>query len=174
MIRKATLDDLDAISAIYDAIHDREEAGLAVIGWNRAIYPTRASGEAAILAGEMYVLEEEGRVLAAAKINQKQEESYAQGAWTHGAVDSEVLVLHTLVVHPEAAGRGIGTRFVAFYEECAARMACPYLRMDTNARNAAARALYKKLGYIEVSIVPCVFNGIAGVNLVLLEKTLAL
>ena len=174
MIRKATLDDLDAISAIYDAIHDREEAGLAVIGWNRAIYPTRASGESAILAGEMYVLEEEGRVLAAAKINQKQEESYAQGTWTHEAADSEVLVLHTLVVHPEAAGRGIGTRFVAFYEECAARMACPYLRMDTNARNAAARALYKKLGYIEVSIVPCVFNGIAGVNLVLLEKTLPL
>ena len=174
MIRKATLDDLDAISAIYDAIHDREEAGLAVIGWNRAIYPTRTSGEAAILAGEMYVLEEEGRVLAAAKINQKQEESYAEGTWTHDASDSEVLVLHTLVVHPEAAGRGIGTRFVAFYEECAARMACPYLRMDTNARNAAARALYKKLGYIEVSIVPCVFNGIAGVNLVLLEKTLAL
>ena len=172
MIRKATLDDLDAISAIYDAIHDREEAGLAVIGWNRAIYPTRASGEAAILAGEMYVLEEEGRVLAAAKINQKQEESYTEGSWTHDAPDSEVLVLHTLVVHPEAAGRGIGTRFVAFYEECAARMACPYLRMDTNARNAAARALYKKLGYTEVSIVPCIFNGIAGVNLVLLEKTL--
>ena len=174
MIRKATLDDLDAISAIYDAIHDREEAGLAVIGWNRAIYPTRASGEASILAGDMYVLEEEGRVLAAAKINQKQEESYAEGTWTHDASDSEVLVLHTLVVHPEAAGRGIGTRFVAFYEECAARMACPYLRMDTNARNAAARALYKKLGYIEVSIGPCVFNGIAGVNLVLLEKTLSL
>ena len=174
MIRKATLDDLDAISAIYDAIHDREEAGLAVIGWNRAIYPTRASGEASIRAGDMYVLEEEGRVLAAAKINQKQEESYAQGTWTHEAAESEVLVLHTLVVHPEAAGRGIGKRFVAFYEECAARMACPYLRMDTNARNAAARALYRKLGYIEVSIVPCVFNGIAGVDLVLLEKTLAL
>ena len=174
MIRKATLDDLDAISAIYDAIHDREEAGLAVIGWNRAIYPTRASGEASIRAGDMYVLEEDGRILAAAKINQKQEESYAQGTWTHEAADSEVLVLHTLVVHPEAAGRGIGKRFVAFYEECAARMACPYLRMDTNARNAAARALYKKLGYIEVSIVPCVFNGLEGVDLVLLEKTLSL
>ena len=174
MFRKATLQDLDAIAAIYDAIHSREEAGLVVIGWNRSIYPTRASAEKSLNDGDMFVLEEDGRILAAAKINQKQEESYAEGTWTHEAADSEVLVLHTLVVHPEAAGRGIGTRFVDFYEECAARMACPYLRMDTNARNAAARALYRKLGYIEVSIVPCVFNGIAGVNLVLLEKTLSL
>ena len=172
MFRKADLNDLDAISAIYSAIHDREEAGLTVIGWSRSIYPTRASAEASIRAGDMYVLEEDGRILAAAKINQKQEDSYAKGSWTRPAKDSEVMVLHTLVVDPGEAGRGIGTRFVAFYEEMAVRMGCPYLRMDTNARNAAARALYRKLGYTEVSIVPCEFNGIAGVNLVCLEKTL--
>ena len=42
--------------------------------------------------------------------------------------------------------------------------------MDTNARNTRARALYKKLGYEEIAIVPCQFNGIDGVQLVLLEK----
>ena len=36
--------------------------------------------------------------------------------------------------------------------------------------NTNARALYKKLGYKEIAIVPTVFNGIKGVNLVLLEK----
>lgn len=44
--------------------------------------------------------------------------------------------------------------------------------MDTNARNTAARALYKKLGYQEIGIVPTVFNGIPDVQLVLIEKTL--
>ena len=44
--------------------------------------------------------------------------------------------------------------------------------MDTNAINAAARAMYAKLGYREADIVPCVFNGIPNVNLVLLEKKL--
>ena len=44
--------------------------------------------------------------------------------------------------------------------------------MDTNERNLAARALYHKLGYTEVDILPTVFNGISGVNLVLLEKYL--
>ena len=32
--------------------------------------------------------------------------------------------------------------------------------MDTNARNVAARGLYKKLGYKEIGIVPTEFNGI--------------
>ncbi len=42
--------------------------------------------------------------------------------------------------------------------------------MDTNAKNQAARSLYRKLGYTEIGIVPCNFNGIEGIFLVLLEK----
>ena len=44
--------------------------------------------------------------------------------------------------------------------------------MDTNAVNTAARSLYAKLGYTEVGIVPCVFNGIPDVMLVCMEKLL--
>ena len=51
-------------------------------------------------------------------------------------------------------------------------MGCRELRIDTNARNVTARTLYQKLGYKEIGIVPTVFNGIPGVNLVLLEKHL--
>ena len=61
---------------------------------------------------------------------------------------------------------------MAFYEDLARKNGCTELRMDTNERNASARALYRNLGYREVSIVPCAFNGIPGVQLVCLEKTL--
>ena len=37
--------------------------------------------------------------------------------------------------------------FVEFYEQYALSNGCPYLRIDTNERNARARAMYKKLGY---------------------------
>ena len=80
------------------------------------------------------------------------------------------MVLHTLVVRPDLAGRGYGRQFVAFYEQYARERGCPCLRLDTNERNAAARRLYAKLGYREAGIIPCVFNGIGGVNLVCLEK----
>lgn len=170
--RLATAADLDAIAGIYDAVHAEEEAGRAVIGWDRAVYPTRSTARDAIGAGDMFVLEEDGRVVASARINQIQVPVYADAAWRHPAPDEAVMVLHTLVVDPDCAGRGHGTRFVDFYERYARERGCLYLRMDTNARNRAARALYRKLGYAEVSIVPCTFNGLPGVELVCLEKKL--
>mgnify|MGYP000222635575 FL=1 len=63
-------------------------------------------------------------------------------------------------------------KLVKFYEDYALSHGCPELRMDTNARNAVARGLYKKLGYKEIGIVPTEFNGIPDVQLVLLEKHL--
>ena len=82
------------------------------------------------------------------------------------------MVLHALVISPEESGKGYGRAFVAFYEQYARESGCPYLRMDTNVKNARARAMYHKLGYDEIGVVPCVFNGIEGVQLVLLEKQL--
>lgn len=181
-IRKATEADLDAIEAIYNAIHDQEEAGEVTIGWDRSIYPTRATAKVAVELGDMFVMEDADvaaganagarRVVAAARINQEQVPEYADAEWNDDAPAEEVMVLHTLVVDPATSGRGYGKKFVAFYEAYALENGCRYLRMDTNERNVRARALYAKLGYSEPDIVPCVFNGIDGVQLVCLEKTL--
>lgn len=172
MIRKATLSDLDAIEKIYNAIHDCEEAGLCHTGWERSVYPLRSTAETAILADDLFVMEEEGEILASARINKIQVEEYKYIAWSHEACGEEVMVLHTLAVAPWASGMGLGTRFVKFYEDYAKESGCRYLRMDTNEKNTRARALYKRLGYDEKGIVPCIFNGIEGVHLVCLEKIL--
>lgn len=172
IFRKATLKDLDRIAEIYEEIHSSEEDGSASVGWIRGIYPTRETAENSIHQGDMFVAEDEGRIVAAGKINQEQCPEYQQASWTYHVPDDQIMVFHTLVVSPSIKGRGYGTRFVSFYEEYAREHGCRYLRMDTNEKNQAARTLYKKLGYKEVSIVPTNFNGIPGVNLVCLEKTL--
>ncbi len=170
MIRKATPSDLDGIEKIYNALHELEEQGEGCTGWKRGIYPTRDTARASIEIGDMYVLEEKGEILASGRINTEQVDVYSTVAWEIKAEDDKVTVLHTLSVHPNARGRGLGTEFVRFYEEYAASTSRPILRIDTNERNKPARALYKKLGYREAEIVPCVFNGIEGVGLVCLEK----
>lgn len=170
MIRKATHSDIDDIVAIYEKILDLEEQGKTSIGWERGVYPTQATALLALEQEELFVCEKEGKLLATAIINHRQMPTYVMGHWKVEASANEVMVLHTLVVDPCFSGKGIGREFVAFYEQYAKTLGCKDLRMDTQEKNKAARSLYRKLGYDEIDIVACNFNGIQGVNLVLLEK----
>lgn len=193
--RKATSRDLRAIGDIYDRIHDHEEAGLLSTGWIRGVYPTPDTARAALDRGDLYVLVETGpaeadpeeatkpnhgghgpgkeTIVAAGVINQVQLPEYAEADWKVVADEDEVLVLHTLTVDPLSSGLGYGRVFVAFYEDLARNQGMKALRLDTNVLNHRARALYHSLGYREVGLVSTVFNGIDGVMLVLLEKSLS-
>jgi len=170
--RKACENDLDTIEEIYEDIHTEEEAGRAVIGWDRAVYPTRQTAEQSFRRDDLFVAETDGQVIGAAIINQQQVDVYADADWRYEASPKEVMVLHTLVISPKATGKGAGSAFVDFYERYAREKYCRYLRMDTNEKNVAARTLYKKLGYEERGVVDCVFNGLKDVKLIYLEKKL--
>lgn len=169
-IRKADIRDIPAIAAIYEAIHDLEDRGALTVGWQRGVYPTADTARVAIGAGDLYVLEDEGRVRASARINREQMPAYARVNWRWPAPDETVLVMHTLTVDPALRGRGYARLFLDFYEQLAAETGCTVLRLDTNARNAVARGMYARRGYVESGIIPCEFNGIPGVALVCLEK----
>ena len=172
VIREAQEADLPQAAAIYDRILDRQERGLTYVGWLQGVYPTLSTARAAFQANEFFVLEEGGIVVASARINREQVDVYAQVPWVYPASADQVMVMHTLTVDPDRGRRGYGRVFVAFYEDYARKSGCTCLRIDTNEKNENARRLYAKLGYREAGVVPCVFNGIPGVNLVCLEKKL--
>ncbi len=172
-IRKAIPQDIPQITAIYEDILDREEQGPAAIGWVRGVYPTKATAQEALAAGELFVLLEEDVVAAAGRINQSQAQEYAQASWRYPDIPAhQIMVLHTLVVSPAFAGRGYGTAFVHFYEQYARENHCTCLRMDTNVKNAAARRLYGHLGFWEAGTVDCTFQDIPNIRLICLEKNL--
>ncbi len=171
MFRAAAAQDIPAVAQIYADIIARE-GETPRTGWLPGVYPTGDTAAAALARGELFVYEENGAVLAAGILNQTQVDVYALGHWQYPAPPEEVMVLHTLVVSPAASGRGLGRRFVGFYEDYARTHGCTVARLDTNAINLPARALYGGLGYREAGVVPCDFNGISGVSLVLLEKKL--
>ena len=82
-IRRGTLSDIPRIGGIYDHILAQEERGEASIGWARGVYPTEQTALAALEAGTLFVLEEEGSVAAAAKIDQEQVPEYAGAPWRY-------------------------------------------------------------------------------------------
>ena len=96
-IRKAVLEDIPQVAAIYGRILTEEEQGRAAVGWIRGVYPTEQTALDALKAGSLFVLEREGVIAAAAKIDQNQVPEYAGAPWRYpDAPPEQVLVLHTL------------------------------------------------------------------------------
>ncbi len=171
-IRKALPGDIPAVAEIYTAAVDREEAGPRFAHWYRGVYPTEDLARASLAEGTLFVLEEVGRVVASVRIDGQQTPAYAECPWQYAAADEEVMVLHTLVVHPDCSGRGYGRALVRYYEQYALDHGRRFLRLDTNVDNAPARHLYGILGYREAGVIHCVLNQVRQVSLVCLEKKL--
>ena len=72
MFRKATEEDVDRIAEIYDEIHTENEAGRMTTNWIRGVYPSKETAMASVRRRDMFVEEEQGRIVAAARINQEQ------------------------------------------------------------------------------------------------------
>ena len=172
MIRKAVPGDIPAVAAIYDASTTaRRQARARPAGSAAYTPPKRRRARRWRRTSCSWTSARDGSSPPRA-FDQAQVPEYALARWQYAAEAREIMVLHTLVVDPDAAGQGIGTGFVAFYERYARERGCPCLRMDTNEINAPARALYKRLGYREAGIVPCDFHGLGQIRLVCLEKRL--
>ena len=85
MFRKATAEDVEQISEIYEAIHTENEAGRMTTGWIRGVYPSRKTAEDSVRCNDMYVEEEDERIVAAARINEEQVGEYADADWKYEA-----------------------------------------------------------------------------------------
>lgn len=170
MIRKAVGSDIQGVVQIYDEILNLEAARKGKTGWVKGIFPSEKSAMAALEDDELYVMEQEGKIVASARINHTQVPAYAKAQWNCTAPDEEIMVMHTLSIAPEESRKGYATAFVKYCEALAAEKGCKSLRMDANEINTPARNLYTKLGYKEAGIVFCNFNGIKDVRLVCMEK----
>lgn len=169
-IRKATVSDIDAINKIYENIHTAEESANAFVGWVRGVYPTKSTAQEALQRRDLFAEEYNGQIVGTAILNQIQPDIYRAAQWQYDADDKNIMVMHTLAIDPCVKGHGFGRAFEEFYEEYAISHGCEFLRIDTNERNKNARKFYKNAGYKEVAILPCDFNGIDNINLVMLEK----
>lgn len=109
MIRLANCTDVDAIDKIYDGIHTAQEQGVMITGWARGVYPVRKTALDAITRGDLFVMEKAGKIVASAIINQIQVDVYSDCEWQYPAKEDEVMVLHTLTVDSDCAGKGYGT-----------------------------------------------------------------
>lgn len=147
MIREATPLDMDGVEQTYSALLAHEQIHGSSTNWVPGVYPTRATAEAACKAGALYVLEEQGEICASVILNHTQSEDYRKIPWLYPAEDEEALVIHTLCIPPEKAGRGYGKAMVRYAVNLARETGCKVIRLDTWIGNKPAAALYQGLGF---------------------------
>lgn len=172
MIRKAVSADLPAISAIYEAILDREEQGPVYTNWQRGKYPTVDTARGALDAGTLYVGEDGGVLWGVVNLNGEQLPEYDAIPWSIPAEREQVGVIHTLCIHPAQSGKGLARQMVAFCEEESRRLGKTVIRLDTWEGNLPANRLYPSLGYRYAGAAEFFFMGFIHEILNCYEKSL--
>ena len=173
MFRPAAPSDLDAIAQIYEEILAAEDARpVSYTNWQRGKYPTRDTARRALEAGELWVAEEEGVLSGCVILNGAQLPEYAHIPWSIPAAPGQVGVIHTLCIHPNAAGQGRGRQMVDYCAATARSQGKTVLRLDTWEGNLPANGLYTALGFHRAGATEFFFQGFIHEVLNCYEKAL--
>jgi ribosomal protein S18 acetylase RimI-like enzyme len=114
------------------------------------IYPDAAAIQRNIASGSLYCLRAGDTPAGMIVLNEEQDAEYAKVAWEFSG---RVLVAHRLAVDPAFQGRGCARRLMLFAEEFARNNGYHAIRLDSFPLNAAAMALYPRLGYRHAGVV---------------------
>jgi len=152
-INMGTMDDLDVLEEIYNKLNDFLQQGINYPGWLKGIYPVRETAKAGILEKSLFTLKAGDRIAGSLILNHEQEEAYNQVCWGMEANESQVIVIHTLVVNPDFMKQGIAQRLMNFAKEYAKQKNAKAIRLDVAIQNQPAISLYEKCGYTFVGTV---------------------
>lgn len=139
--------NLDAIEQLYDASVDHLTQTINYPGWQKGKYPNRDTATVGIENGTLYVVKQEEEIIATVILDHHVEDGYHGAKWGIEAKDTEVLVIHTLVVHPNCLNVGIGKKIMNFIIDLAMTTQMKAIRLDIYSKNDPARKLYEKYGF---------------------------
>ena len=141
--RTATIDDLDALVALYGAA-TQDMLRQGIDQWDE-YYPDREILSEDVESGDMTLGLLDGEPACAWVVNREYEPEYVSGAWEHTGGD--FCVLHRLCVNPELQGRGLARQAMARMEKNALDKGFDSVRLDVFSQNLHAQRLYERLGY---------------------------
>lgn len=160
-IRKTAPCDLPAVMSLFDRARSTM-AALGIDQWQNG-YPFRADIERDIAAGESYVVEKDGAIVATFMLMERPEPSYAtiEGAWRN-APECPYAAVHRITVSPEhrlsrqseATEKPLSALIMDFAKEKAkADGFTGGIRIDTHEGNIPMRRMLEKQGFVYCGVI---------------------
>ncbi len=147
------IEDLDELEILYDDLNDYLGSNVNYPSWIKGVYPIRETAKEGIMEKSLFVLKIDNKIAGSIILNHKEEEVYNQVKWGIDAEHNDIIVIHTLAVHPNFMHQGVAIKLLNFAKEYAIEQSAKAIRLDTSIHNKAAIALYEKLGYKYVGVV---------------------
>lgn len=145
--------DIAAIAELYDTLNDYLAANINYPGWLKGVYPVREDAEAGLKEGNLFVVKRNGEIIGSVILNHHPESGYHEVQWLTECDYSQVIVIHTLVVHPDYLSQGIGQSLMDFALQYAKTTGMKSIRLDVYEKNGPAIRLYEKNGYTYIDRV---------------------
>ena len=158
-IRKGTPRDVAELAALYDALNDHLTATVNHPGWKKGIYPVRENAASAAEDGTLFVYMADGNIAGTVILSHKPEKAYYGAAWLIDAAYQDIIVIHTLAVHPAYLKRGIGYDLVQFALTYAKEQGQKSVRLDVYEHNRPAIRLYEACGFRYIDKVDLGYGG---------------
>lgn len=144
--RIAAPQDHSRIAAFYRDVIERTPRFAETVRWKFGQHPSPATLERYIADGEMYLWEQDGRLLSVMALT-SQDEDYRAVPWQSGFSGDEVVVAHIFAVSPDY--HGSGTAQAVMRDALALAKSCgkKALRLDTLSTNIRAQRFYTAMGF---------------------------
>lgn len=138
--------DTPVLAALLAACIARMRAA-GIEQWDE-VYPNATVIARDLAAGTLHVLREGDGIIGCFTLDTTHDPLWAGMAWA--VAPESAAVVHRLMVHPAAQGRGLAKQLMAHAESLARAQSFRALHLDCFTANPAALALYERLGYRRV------------------------
>lgn len=153
IIEKGTFDDVDGVEQLYLETNIYLQEHINYPGWKKGIYPAQKDAIIGVEEGSLYVVKDGKKVIGSFILRHEPEKGYANVDWHIDLEDKDVLVIYTLLVHPDYHRCGIGKEIIEFIINLCRLEEIKALRLDVTSDNIPAVKLYKKCGFQYIDTV---------------------
>ncbi|TBW27023.1 GNAT family N-acetyltransferase [Gramella sp. KN1008] len=143
MIKKAVIHQLEEVKSLTEACA-RAMCEKGIYQWNEH-YPSLDKLKTDIDKEELYIFEENERILGIIVITEEMDEEYIPIQWLSKTNNN--IYIHRLATHPEVWGKGYARKLMDFAEDLARRNDFESVRLDTFSQNKRNHRFYEASGY---------------------------
>ena len=145
--------DEKEILSFYKAVIDKVNTTTVKLGWNIDTYPDESFVRNAIEKGEMCILREDDRIIAAAVVNHTVNPEYDDINWEIKNPKEKISTIHALAVAPDKQGTKVSYLFLKDIEDHCRKNGDIAIHLDVIDTNIPAYKLYTRNGYTEVDCI---------------------